>query len=96
MVFRGPNVNPVLFDQLCNLARARALPFQVKGAPRGTANDTNVLQLTRAGVATAAIGIPNRYMHTPVEIVSLDDVDTAAELVAELVSTTRADATFTP
>jgi endoglucanase len=96
VIFRGPNVNPVLFDLLCSLARARALPYQVKGAPRGTANDTNVLQLTRAGVATAAIGIPNRYMHTPVEIVSLDDVDVAAELVAELVATTAADTSFTP
>jgi len=96
VVFRGPNVNPILFDALCGLARARGLPFQVKGAPRGTSNDTNVLQLTRAGVATAAIGIPNRYMHTPVEVVALDDVDTAAELITELVLTTRADASFTP
>jgi endoglucanase len=96
VLFRGPNVNPVLFDSLCGIAQTRALPYQVKGAPRGTPNDTNVLQLTRAGVATAAIGIPNRYMHTPVEVVALDDLDTAAELVAELVLQTRADASFTP
>ena len=86
----------MLHDQLCELARSRSLPYQVKGAPRGTPNDANVLQLTRSGVATAAIGIPNRYMHTPVEIVSLDDVDTAAELVAALVETTVAGASFTP
>jgi endoglucanase len=96
VIFRGPNVNPVLHELLCEAARSRSLPYQVKGAPRGTPNDTNVLQLTRAGVATAAIGIPNRYMHTPVEIVSLDDVDVAAELVAELVATTRAGSSFTP
>ncbi|HEX2463603.1 MAG TPA: M42 family metallopeptidase [Thermoanaerobaculia bacterium] len=96
VLFRGPNVNPVLHDQLCELARSRSLPYQVKGAPRGTPNDANVLQLTRSGVATAAIGIPNRYMHTPVEIVSLDDIDTAAELVAALVETTVAGASFTP
>jgi endoglucanase len=96
VIFRGPNVNPVLFDTLCGLARERSLAYQVKGAPRGTPNDANVLQLTRAGVATAAIGIPNRYMHTPVEMVSLEDLDTAAELIAELVATTKADASFTP
>ncbi|HVR30692.1 MAG TPA: M42 family metallopeptidase [Thermoanaerobaculia bacterium] len=96
VLFRGPNVNPVLFDTLCGLASARALPYQVKGAPRGTPNDANVLQLTRAGVATAAIGLPNRYMHTPVEMVALADLDVAAELIAELVTTTKTDAGFTP
>jgi endoglucanase len=96
VLFRGPNINPVLHERLCEVARARTLPYQVKGAPRGTPNDTNVLQLTRAGVATAAIGIPNRYMHTPVEMISLDDVDVTAELVAELVATLPAAAVFTP
>ena len=49
VLFRGPNINPVLHDQLCELARSRSLPYQVKGAPRGTPNDANVLQLTRVG-----------------------------------------------
>ena len=96
VIFRGPNVNPVLHDQLCEVATSRSLPYQVKGAPRGTPNDANVLQLTRAGVAAAAIGIPLRYMHTPVEIVSLDDVDTAAELLAALVASTPRGTSFTP
>jgi endoglucanase len=96
VLFRGPNANPVLHDQLCELARSRSLPYQVKGAPRGTPNDANVLQLTRAGVATAAIGIPLRYMHTPVEIIALEDVDVAAELVAAMAETTASGASFTP
>lgn len=85
VVFRGPNINPVLHQRLCTIAEAKGLAIQHKGANRGTPNDANVLQLTRAGVATAALGIPNRYMHTPAEIISLRDLDTAASLLCELV-----------
>ena len=85
VVFRGPNINPILHRKLCAIAEAKDLPIQHKGANRGTPNDANVLQLTRAGVATAALGIPNRYMHTPTEIISLRDLDTAASLLSELV-----------
>lgn len=85
VVFRGPNINPILHQKLCAIAEAKDFPIQHKGANRGTPNDANVLQLTRAGVATAALGIPNRYMHTPTEIISLRDLDTAASLLSELV-----------
>jgi endoglucanase len=96
VLFRGPNINPVLHEKLTDLAQSKSLPYQVKGAPRGTPNDANVLQLTRAGVAAAAIGIPLRYMHTPVEIVALDDADNAADLLAALVAGTPRGASFTP
>ncbi|MEE2775553.1 MAG: M42 family metallopeptidase [Acidobacteriota bacterium] len=96
VLFRGANVNPVLHAQLIDLADREEVPLQHKGAPRGTPNDTNTLQLTRAGVATAAIGIPNRYMHTPVEMVSLDDLDSAADLLAAFVRETTPDADYTP
>jgi len=85
VVFRGPNINPVLYGKLLRIAEKSELAIQHKGANRGTPNDANVLQLTRAGVATAAIGIPNRYMHTPVEMISLRDMDSAAALLREMV-----------
>lgn len=96
VLFRGPNINPVLFRRLRELAQESQLPLQLKGAPRGTPNDSNVIQLTRAGVATAALGVPNRYMHSPVEMISLDDLDAAAELIARFVTTTATDTDFTP
>ena len=96
VVFRGPNINPVLHQRLCRIATEQELPIQHKGANRGTPNDANVLQITRAGVATAAIGIPNRYMHTPVEMISLADLDTAADLLQHLVLETKSGDSFVP
>ena len=49
---------------------------------RATPTDANVLQVNRAGVAGGLVSIPNRYMHSPVETISLDDLDHAADLLA--------------
>jgi endoglucanase len=54
------------------------------------------MQLSREGVATGLVGIPNRYMHTPVEVVSLDDLDKAAHLLAEFCASATADMDWTP
>jgi endoglucanase len=83
VVYRGPNVNPRVFDRLESTARANDIAVQVRGAPRATGTDANAIQLARDGVAAALIGIPNRYMHTPVEVVALADLDRAARLLAE-------------
>jgi endoglucanase len=69
---------------------------QVRGAPRGTGTDANVMQLSREGVATGLIGIPNRYMHTPVEVVHLDDLNRAAQLLAEFCLALTPEADWTP
>jgi endoglucanase len=96
VLFRGPNINPVIYQRLTQVARERDLPVQIKGANRGTSNDTNIIQLTRAGVATACLGIPNRYMHSPVEIISLDDLDVAASLIAHFIESLQSADDFTP
>ena len=54
------------------------------------------MQLSRAGVATALASVPNRYMHTPVEIISLGDLENAAKLVAETVAKINEQTDFTP
>jgi endoglucanase len=54
------------------------------------------MQLTRDGVATGVVGIPNRYMHSPVEMVSLDDLDNAARLLAAFCETVISDTDWTP
>jgi endoglucanase len=83
VVFRGPNIGPRVFEALEQTAKAQEIPVQVRGAPRATGTDANVMQLSREGVATGLIGIPNRYMHSPVEIICLDDLEQAARLLAE-------------
>jgi endoglucanase len=68
----------------------------VAAAARGTGTDANVMQLTRSGVATGLVSVPNRYMHTQVEIISLADLENAAKLVAETVAALHPGMDFTP
>jgi endoglucanase len=96
VLFRGPNISPIVVDRLQQTAKAHEIAVQVRGAPRATGTDANVIQLTRDGVATGLIGIPNRYMHSPVEVVSLEDLDAAARLLAELCLALTPDIDWTP
>src|SRR5947209_4212785 len=95
-VFRGPNINPRVFDRLEETARKQEIAVQVRGAPRATGTDANAIQLSRDGVAAGLIGIPNRYMHSPVEVVSLDDLDRAARLLAEFCAAVTPEMEWTP
>jgi endoglucanase len=82
VIVRGANISPKVFDLLVNVALEREIPHQIVGYPSGTGTDANVIQLTRAGVATGLLGVPNRYMHSPCEIVSLSDLENTAKLIA--------------
>ena len=64
--------------------------------PRATGTDANTMQLSRDGVATGLIGIPNRYMHSPVEVVCLTDMDRAARLLAEFCANLTPEIDWTP
>ena len=92
----GANVNPPLEALLVKAAKSKRIPHQTEAAPGGTPTDANVIQLTRSGVAAALVSIPNRYMHTPVEIVSLSDLESAAKLIAETVALIDRRVSFIP
>ena len=96
IIARGPNINPVVERQLIAVAKAKKIPYQVAAEPRGTGTDANPMQLNRGGVAAALIGIPNRYMHSPVELVSLRDVENASKLIAEWIGTLKKNMSFIP
>jgi endoglucanase len=96
VVFRGPNMNPVVTRRLMETAHAKEIPFQRSATGRATPNDANSLQINRAGVATGLVAIPNRYMHSAVEMISLDDIDHAADLLAQFALSVAADEEFTP
>lgn len=96
IIARGPNINPVVYDLLVGAARAKKIPHQISGAPRATGTDANFIQLTRAGVAAGLVSVPNRYMHTPVEMISIKDLDHTAHLLAEFVKRLSAKTDFTP
>ncbi len=95
-LFRGPNINPRVHELLKDLAQKNEVPVQQRGSPRATGTDANAMQLSRDGVATAVLGIPNRYMHSPVEVVSLDDLDNAARLLAAFCTAVTHDTDWTP
>jgi endoglucanase len=69
---------------------------QVRGAPRATGTVGNVMQISREGVAVGIVGIPNRYMHSPVEVVHLDDLTNAAKLLAEFCAAVGPETDWTP
>jgi len=96
VIFRGPNINPHVYQRLSDTARRHEIPTQIRGAARATGTDANAIQITRDGVAAGLIGIPNRYMHSPVEVVNLDDLDRAARILAEFCLTVTADMDWTP
>jgi endoglucanase len=96
VVFRGPNINPRVFEGLEEAAKAKEIAVQVRGVPRATGTDANAIQISREGVATGLVGIPNRYMHSPVEVVSLDDLDNAARLLAAFCAGVSPQSDWTP
>jgi endoglucanase len=96
VLYRGPNISPRVFDLLEATAKQHGIPVQVRGTPRATGTDANAIQIARAGVATGLIGIPNRYMHSPVEVVHLDDLTNAAKLLAEFCAAVGPDTNWVP
>ena len=95
-LFRGPNINPHVYTRLEQTARDLEIAVQIKGAPRATGTDANVIQLSRDGVAAGVVGIQNRYMHSPVEVVALDDLNRAARLLAEFCANVTGQMDWTP
>jgi putative aminopeptidase FrvX len=84
VISRGALLSPVVFDLLRRAAGSRNIPFTVHAAGRETATNADAIHIAQEGVATALVSIPNRYMHSPNEMVSLDDVDHTIELIAEV------------
>ena len=96
VVYRGPNINPIMADLLEEAATSGDIPIQLAACGRGTPTDANAIQLTRAGVAASLVSVPNRYMHSGVEMISLDDLDQTAELLATFAAGLKAETDFTP
>ncbi|UCC74568.1 MAG: M20/M25/M40 family metallo-hydrolase [Gemmatimonadota bacterium] len=93
---RGSAVNPVLFERLVEVAERAQIPFSIEAAPRGTSTDADSIVTARAGVATVLVSVPNRYMHSPNEMVALEDLDRAAELIAATVRSLSPEDSFVP
>lgn len=82
----GPYLHPVLFGELQRVAREFEIPVQIEAVPSGTGTDANAIQVTQAGVPTALLSIPLRNMHTPIETLSVKDVQRTGRLMAQTIA----------
>jgi endoglucanase len=96
VIFRGPNINPKVAARLIELAESNEIPYQLAAIGRAASNDANVLQLNGQGVATGLVAVPNRYMHSAVEVISMDDINHAADLLAEFALALSPEDDFVP
>ena len=92
---RGSVISPVAFGLLRSAAEKLKIPYSLHAAGRDTSTDADAINIAREGIATALVSIPNRYMHSPNELVALEDVDRAAELIAETCRAVTAKTDFT-
>ncbi|GAB4280798.1 MAG: M42 family metallopeptidase [Coriobacteriia bacterium] len=96
IITRGANINPTLFEMLIETAEAEGIPYQLDGCPGRTPTDADSIQVARSGRATALVSVPLRYMHTPTEVISLEDLENTAALIAALAMRLEPGRDFTP
>jgi tetrahedral aminopeptidase len=92
----GPNINPKVFELLKQAGDKKKIKYQIEVASGGTGTDANMIQITKTGVATGLLGIPNRYMHSPNELISMKDLEETALLVVEFLRLIDDNTDFIP
>jgi endoglucanase len=79
---RGSAVSPVVFEMLVACADEEKIPFSIQAAPHDTGTDADAIYNTLRGIPTGLVSVPNRYMHSPNEMVAREDLERAARLLA--------------
>jgi putative aminopeptidase FrvX len=93
-ILRGPTLNPRVVDLLLAAAEEEGVPYTLEVAARASRTDADEIHNANAGIATAVVEIPLRYMHSPIEVVQLDDVEACARLVAAFARKLGPDTSF--
>ena len=93
---RGASVSEVVFELLAAAADAEKIPYTIEAASRDTHTDAEAIFNAHRGVATALVSVPNRYMHSPNEMIALEDLDRTARLLAAFARRLRPDTDFVP
>jgi endoglucanase len=94
VIKRATNISPVVSEGLIAAAEAEAIPYTLEADSRSTGTDADAIQFARAGIATGLVSCPNRYMHSPNEIVDVQDVENCARVISAYVKTLGADTDF--
>ena len=96
VIARGPNINPVVFERLVAAAKKEGIAYQIEAEPGVTGTDAGQMQVQRGGRATGLVSLPLRYMHTPTEVISLDDVEACIKLLVRFIRDIDEDVSFVP
>jgi endoglucanase len=96
VLHRGANMNRVVAERLAAAAKKARMPHQMIGVPGASGTDAWSIQLSRGGVATGLVSVPLRYMHTPIEVLDLHDLEAAAKLLAIFVADLPPQVSFIP
>jgi endoglucanase len=91
---RGSTLDPKVFELLYDTAEAEGIAFTVTASARGTGTDADAMHISRAGIPSGVVSVPLRYMHSPVEMVQLDDVENTARLLAAFAQRLAPDVDF--
>lgn len=81
VIARGSSNHPVLVDKLRRIAATEGIDVQLQAAASHTGTDADAFYTARGGIPSLNVGLPNRYMHTPVEVIDTDDLDEIAALL---------------
>ncbi|HEX6616161.1 MAG TPA: M20/M25/M40 family metallo-hydrolase [Gemmatimonadales bacterium] len=93
---RGASVSELVFERLADAAEAEGIPYTIEAASRDTHTDAEAIFNAHRGVATALVSVPNRYMHSPNEMIALEDLDRTARLLAAFVRRLTPETEFIP
>jgi len=93
---RGSAAHGGVFEMLASVADEEGIPYTIQASPKATWTDADGIHLTRHGVPTGVVSVPNRYMHSPNEIVSVEDLFNTARLIAAFIRRLRPETDFTP
>jgi putative aminopeptidase FrvX len=94
VIERGSNLNPRVVDVMCDTAEAEDIPFTLQASARSTGTDLDAMHVSRGGIPCGGVGLPLRYMHSPVEMVQLDDIENSAKLIAAVARRLTAETSF--
>ncbi|MBI3161275.1 MAG: M20/M25/M40 family metallo-hydrolase [Chloroflexi bacterium] len=87
----GASIHPYLHKRFKEVAERAEIPVKDEVMPSASSTDADAIQLTAEGIPTMVLSIPQRYMHTPVELVALKDIQRAGRLLAEFVASLEED-----
>lgn len=87
----GPNIHPFLYKRMKEVAQRVEIPVKDEPMPEYSLTDADFMQLTAEGIPTLVLSIPERYMHTPVEVIAVKDIQRAGRLLAEFIASLEAD-----